>query len=63
MRITKKAQAIVRDDFAGIVIRAAADICMIADDNKIDRDALMRLFADYLKYITEVGSFSDFKGE
>ena len=63
MSLTKKAKEIVRDEFAGIVIRAAADICMIADDNHIDRDKLMRLFADYLKYITEVGTFADFKGE
>lgn len=49
------------EDLQGIVTDTLASVCAIADKNNIDRDSMLKYFADMLTAFTEVASIQNYE--
>lgn len=48
-------------DLQGIVAETLASICVMADKHNIDRDSMLKYFADMLTTFTEVASIQNYE--
>lgn len=49
------------EDLQGIVTDTLASVCAMADKNNIDRDSMLKYFADMLTAFTEVASIQNYE--
>ena len=49
------------EDFQSIVTDTLANVCAMADKNNIDRDSMLKYFADMLTAFTEVASIQNYE--
>lgn len=49
------------EDLQGIVTETLASVCAMADKHNIDRDSMLKYFADMLTAFTEVASIQDYE--
>lgn len=49
------------EDLQGIVTETLASVCAMADKHNIDRDSMLKYFADMLTIFTEVASIQNYE--
>lgn len=49
------------EDLQSIVTDTLSSVCAMADDNNIDRDSMLKYFADMLTVFTEVATIQNYK--